>query len=116
MGKKGRLLLFYQRLLEAPAASTYDEAYELICKALDAVEDEHSGVPNTPSNWLTDGRLYPPQPDRSYAVDGFPDVVWYKSFGHSTYIGSNGAIEVKIVATNEVDFTKPGANGKGVWE
>ncbi len=37
-----------------------------------------------------------PQPNRSYA--------------------SNGAIEVKIVATNEVDFTKPGANGKGVWE
>ncbi len=34
----------------------------------------------------------------------------------NTYIASNGAIEVKVVATNEVDFTKPGANGKGVWE
>lgn len=116
MDKKGRLLLFYQQLRQAPAASTHEEAYALICKTLDAVEDEHSGVPKNPDNWQTDGRLYPPQPDRSYAVDGFPDVVRYKSFGHNTYIASNGAIEVKIVATNEVDFAKPGANGKGVWE
>jgi hypothetical protein len=64
----------------------------------------------------TDGRLYPPQTDRAYAVDGFPEVVRYNSFKHDTYIASNGAIEVKVIATNVVDFTKPGANGKGVWE
>ena len=116
MDKYARLQLFYERLQAAPAASTHDESYALVCDTLNAVEDEHSGVPNNPNNWQTDGRLYPPQPDRSYAVDGFPGVVRYRSFGHNTYIASNGAIEVKVVATNEVDFTKPAANGKGVWE
>ena len=116
MDKFARLQLFYERLQAAPAASTHNESYTLLCDTLNAVEDEHSGVPNNPSNWQTDGRLYPPQTDRVYAVDGFPEVVRYRSFKHDTYIGSNGAIEVKVIATNEVDFTKPGANGKGVWE
>jgi hypothetical protein len=116
MDKDARLQLFYQRLQAAPAASTHDESYALLCDTLNAVEDEHSGVPNNPSNWQTDGRLYPPQTDMVYAVDGFPGVRRYNSFKHDTYIASNGAIEVKIIASNVVDFTKPGANGKGVWE
>ncbi len=116
MDKYARLQLFYERLHAAPAANTHDESYVLICATLNAVEDEHSGVPHNPDNWQTDGRLYPPQPDSSYAVDGFPNVVRYRSFGHNTYIAINGAIEVKVVATNEVDFKKPGSNGKGVWE
>jgi hypothetical protein len=32
-----------------------------------------------------------------------------------SYIASNGAIEVRLLATNVVDFTKSGADGKGVW-
>lgn len=116
MDRYARLQLFYERLQAAPAASTHDDSYVLLCDVLNAVEDEHSGVPSNPDNFKTDGRLYPPQPDRSHAVDGFPDVVRYRSSGHNTYIAKNGAIEVKVVATNEVDFAKPGANGKGVWE
>ncbi|MBP9091944.1 hypothetical protein KBI23_13040 [bacterium] len=116
MDRYTRLQLFYARLQAAPNASTHDESYALLCDTLNSVEDEHSGVPYNPDNFQTDGRLYPPQPDRSYAVDGFPDVVRYRNFGHNTYIAKNGAIEVKVIATNEVDFTKPGANGKGVWE
>ena len=116
MDKYARLQLFYERLQAAPAASTHDESYTLLCDTLNAIEDEHSGVPNNPDNWQTDGRLYPPRSDRSYAVDGFPDVVRYRSAGHNTYIAKNGAIEVKVVVTNAVDFTKLGANGKGVWE
>lgn len=83
---------------------------------LNSVEDEYSGVPYNPQSFLSDGRLYPPQLDNAHAVDGFPDVTRYRSTGHNTFIANNGAIEVKIVATNEVQFVKNGANGKGVWE
>ena len=60
MDRYARLQLFYERLQAAAAASTRDESYALLCVTLNAVEDEHSGVPNNPDNWQTDGRLYPP--------------------------------------------------------
>jgi hypothetical protein len=116
MDKYARLELFYERLQAAPAVSTRQEAYALLCSILDAVEDEFSGVPNNPPSWQSDGRLYPPQQDRVYAVPGFPEVLRYNSFKHDTYIANNGAVEVRIIATNVVQFSKPGANGKGVWE
>jgi len=97
-------------------AGTHLEAYELISTILNTVEDEYSGVPNNPPSWQTDGRLYPPQKDRVHAVPGFPEVLRYNSFKHDTFIASNGAIEVRIIATGAVHFEKPGANGKGVWE
>jgi hypothetical protein len=116
MDKDARLGLFYERLLAAPAAQTREEAYDLLCATFNAVEDEHSGVPYEPPNWRTDGRLYPPQQDRVYAVSGFLEVLRYNSFKHDTFIASNGAIEVRIIATGAVQFAKAGANGKGVWE
>ena len=116
MDKKSRLLLFYQRLRDADASSTHDEAFALICTALDAVEDEHSGVPNNPQNWQTDGRLYPPQIDSVRKVDGFPEVLRYRNSNHNTFVASNGAIEVREVDVEKVQFAKPGANGKGVWD
>ena len=116
MNKDARLEIFYARLQEAAAAQTHDEAYALLCDTLNAVEDEFSGAPNNPVNWRTDGRLYPPQKDRVYAVSGFPEVLRYNSFKHDTYIASNGAIEVKLISSGDVQFSKLGANGKGVWE
>jgi len=116
MNKSARLAVFYDRLQEAPPAGTHDEAYELLCVTLNAVEDEHSGVPNNPASWQTDGRLYPPQRDRVFAVQVFPEVLRYNSFKHDTFVAGNGAIEVRIIATGVVHFAKPGANGKGVWE
>lgn len=114
--KAARLQLIYERLQAAPAASTRKEIYALFCETIQTIEDEHSGVPNKPENWKVDGRLYPPRADWSYSVDGFPDVVRYRSFGHNTFVASNGAIEVQRVASSKVDFSKAGANGKGVWE
>ena len=60
--------------------------------------------------------MYPPQKDRVFAVPGLPEVIRYNSFRHDTFIASNGAIEVKVIATGEVHFEKLGSNGKGVWE
>lgn len=116
MDKTSHLQLFFERLQAAPAFSTRAEAYSTLCEILNAVEDEHSGVIFNPDNWEADGRLYPPQSDRSYPVDGFPELIRYKSFAHNTFIAINGAVEVKSVTTNEIYFSKLGANGKGVWE
>ena len=116
MDKFARLTLFYERLKAAPAAGTRDQAYALLSDTLNAVEDEYSDMPNNPQNWQTDGRLYPPQTDRVFAVDNFPAVLRYNSFKHDTYIASNGAIEIRVISTGAVDFTKAGSNGKGVWE
>jgi hypothetical protein len=116
MNKSARLVVFYERLQASSPAGTREEAYDLLCSILNAVEDEHSGVLNNPQNWQTDGRLYPPQQDRVYTVPGFPEVIRYNSFKHDTFVGSNGAIEVRSIATGVVQFAKPGANGKGVWE
>jgi hypothetical protein len=115
MTKAERLALFYERLLAAPAVGSHDEAYALLCYTLNAVEDEHSGVPHNPDSWQTDGRMYPPQPDRASKVDGFPGVIRYGSFRHNTFIAGNGAIEVRIIRSDQIEFVKPGANGKGVW-
>lgn len=116
MDKFARLQLFYERLGNARAPSTHDESLALLRHTLDAIEDEHSGVPNKPDNWTYDGRLYPPQADSAYALDAFPGIVRYRSIAHNTYIARNGAIEIKSVATNEIEFSKVGADGKGVWE
>jgi hypothetical protein len=116
MDKYARLVTFYARLQEAAAVQTHDEAYALLRDTLNAVEDEFSGVANNPANWRTDGRLYPPQKDRVYVVPGFPEVLRFNSFKHDTYIASNGAIEVKAIPSGDVQFSKLGANGKGVWE
>lgn len=115
MDKHARLLLFYERLRVARPAGTHDEAYKLLCETLNAVEDEHSGVTYNPDNFRTDGRLYPPQADSARRDEDFPDVVRYRSFMHNTFIGSNGAILVKEIKTDEVQFSKFGADGKGVW-
>jgi len=114
MDKATRLRLFFDRLSMAPAAATQSEAYDLVCRTLEMVEDAHSGAPNDPQSWSTDGRLYPPQSDREHAVDGYPEVRRYRSFKHNTYVRNNGAIEIRLSGSDKVLFTKNGANGKGV--
>src|SRR5215469_18419778 len=113
MDKHARLLLFYERLTAAPAAKTHEEAYALLCDTLNAVEDELSGVPYDPSSWQTDGRLYPPQSDRVYAVPEFPGVLRYGSFKHDTYVGKNGAIEVRLKATAPFSSQRRVRTGRG---
>lgn len=116
VAKGERLMIFFERLDAAPPPGTHDAAYELVCETLNAVEDEFTDVPFDPASWQTDGRMYPPQPDRAYEVEGHPRVTRYKSFKHNTYIGENGAIEVQSFPDRAVLFSKPGADGRGVWE
>ena len=109
--KTERLAEFFSRLAAAPACSSFDDAYALICRTMDAVEDEMTSIPNNPATWMTDGRMYPPQMD-SLRKTGQPDVKRFVNRGHNTLIGDNGAITIQL-QTGKVDFAKAGADRAG---
>jgi hypothetical protein len=112
--KAMRLAEFLRRLRWAAPASDAQEAFELVARTLNAVEDEFSGTPFDPSVWQTDGRLYPPQADNQRAVPGRHGVTRYRSRSHNTFIAENGAIEIQTVE-GVVLLSKPGADGETVW-
>lgn len=111
--KAKRLEEFYRRLSEAAAATTAEEAFELIGRTLTEVEDEMTDIPNNPDQWRTDGRMYPPQPDSARAVPGQPGTTRYRSRAHNTFVSANGAVEIQDLDGNAI-FTKAGADGQGV--
>lgn len=113
--KRDRLLEFYRRLMEAPHAATRDEALKQLTIILNEVEDELTSVPNDPGNWRYDDRIYPPQPDSMHTVPAHPHVVRFRSVGHNTYVGANGAIEIMSL-DGTIELRKTGVDGRGVWE
>ncbi|HYW14109.1 MAG TPA: hypothetical protein VE871_19245 [Longimicrobium sp.] len=114
--KSQRLQEVYRRLALAPAAETFTEMRDQLADVLNAVEDQLTGVPYDRRRWQTDGRLYPVQDDNVYGVDGHPDVRLLRARGSMIYIGDNGAIEIQDVVSGAVDLSKPGSDGRGVWE
>lgn len=111
---KGQSLAeIFRRLAAAPPAASHDDAYTLLCETIDAVVDEMTTAPNIPTNWMTDGRIYPPQMDQSYRPKGRPDLMRYISKGHNTLIRDNGAITITINKDGTIVFDKPGADGQG---
>ena len=112
--KAQRLVEFVRRLRWATPASKAEDAFELIARTLNAVEDEFSGTPFDLDAWQTDGRLYPPQIDSRRAVPGRSDVTRYRSRSHNTFIAENGAIEIQTI-DGVVLLSKAGADGESVW-
>jgi hypothetical protein len=110
--KADRLDEFFRRLRALPAAANFREAMRQIETTLNAVEDELTDIPFDPSQWRSDGRLYPPQEDNMLET-GRPQVGGFRSFRHRTLIGLNGAIEIRETSGRMV-FAKPGADGKFV--
>jgi len=102
-------------MAEAPPVRTAEAALELIATTLNAVEDALTDVPADPNRWMTDGRMYPPQPDSRREVPENVDVTRYRSRAHNTFIRTNGAIEIRDLA-DHVLFRKAGADGKHVWK
>ena len=100
---------FLLRLGNAKPASDSDGAFCLLSNMLTSVEDEHSGVPNDPSRWREDGRLYPPQADREIRspVNG---TRCYRTAGHRLVFGENGAIAI-LDGDDVWIFQKPGRDG-----
>lgn len=59
--------------------------------------------------------MYPAQDDNASDVEGYPEVVRYRSRRHETFVRDNGAFEIRDVRTEVVLVAKPGFDGKGVW-
>ena len=111
-----RLQEVYRRLALAPSAQTFVEMRDQLDDVLNDVEDQLSGVPPDPRRWQVDGRMYPVQADNIYDVAGHPRVTLLRARGSRIYIGDNGAIEIQNAASGTVEFSKPGLDGRGVWE
>ena len=101
------------RLREQPACASHEEALNLLSDILNSVEDEFTSVPNDPTAWRTVGRLYPPQTDNARPVPGRPGLTCYRNREHRTFIGSNGAIEIRTPGCALV-LQKPGRDGQEV--
>jgi hypothetical protein len=99
----------------APPATSAEEALDLIASTLTAVEDELTEIPADPTRWMTDGRMYPPQPDSRREVPDHLQVTRYRSRAHNTFVATNGSIEIRDLA-DHVLFRKAGADGKHVWK
>ena len=112
--KADRFRLFLSRLTAAPAVASQKAAFALIAGTLNAVEDEHSGIPANPANWQFDGRMYPPQSDMARRSVDLPGVTVYRSRAHRTLVASNGAFTIVEVATGAVLIAKPGSDGHPV--
>ena len=65
VSKAERLAEVMRRLDCAPAASSFEAAFELTSETINAVEDELSGIPFDMAVSMdqsrTDGRMYPPR-------------------------------------------------------
>ena len=112
MDRPERLALFLNTLELAPPSSNCETALSLISETLNAIEDQHSGVPYNPDTWQTDGRMYPPQLDQEKVSDR-PHCRLFRSKGHRIYIGANGAIRIERVKGKDriLVLDKAGADG-----
>ena len=117
--KSARLLEVFRRMKLAPAPSSFDEAYRLLCRTIDQVEDELTGLPNEPARWRESGRLHAPQRDRMSSIANC-EVKRFDSLRHLTYIAPNGALEIRtkrlVSGAILVHFSKPGGDGRSVSE
>jgi len=112
--KDERLREFFRRLKEAPPTSTYEKARSQLADILNTVEDELTSIVYNPMAWQTDGRMYPPLDDSVREVQRFPRVRRLRSRAHNTYIGENGAIEIRQVPTDIIEVSKPGTDGREI--
>ena len=114
MDRKQRLALFLAATEQAPPASDPASARVLLAQELNGIEDAHSGAPFNPANWMTDGRIYPPQDDQEQPSPIAGAALFY-SRGHRIWIGDNGAIRIEIRRAPDIGrvvLDKPGADGK----
>jgi hypothetical protein len=111
LSKVERMQIFLKRLAAEKPARSADQALALLAENLNAVEEEHSGIPYNPKLWQADGRMYPPQEDNRRIVPDRPSLRRYRSAEHNTFIGLNGSIRIQDL-DGKVMLDKPGHNGR----
>lgn len=103
-----RLNIVYDRLRDAPAPTSANEALAQLSSTLDSVEDEYSGVPRDPNPGLKfDGRMYPPRDDFIERREDGTLVATTK--GNTITLGPGGDTVITRRGTDEVVFERPGA-------
>lgn len=112
-GKRERLRIFLDRLSAAPAAGSADEAFTLMTRILNEVEDELTTISFDPAAWEHDGRLYAPLPDSARDVSDRLDLTRYRSRSHNTWISTNGAICIATLRGERL-LDKAGKDGRKV--
>ncbi|MCK9923594.1 hypothetical protein MXD61_17250 [Frankia sp. AgPm24] len=108
-----RLQIFYQRLDELPPPTSAQEALEQLNATLEAVEDEHSGVPRNPDPGLKfDGRMYPPRDDYiTRQPDGGLVAI---TKGNRIEIGPTGETTILSRRSGETVYRRPAAEPAAV--
>jgi hypothetical protein len=100
---------------------------QLPSKVLNAVENDLTSIPYNAATAVSDGRMYPPDPQFEQAFPWHPKVRCFAHVSHFTLIGHNGAIEIRgkpqrpvsgVVnpLDGELIFSKAGSDGKKVME
>ena len=108
--------MLLERLMKAPLCRSHDEAYALVSRELNAIEDEYSGGPSEPEKWESDGRLYVPQRDNASLSPGHRGVIRYRSRSHWIFAADNGALLIQEIPTDRVVLERPGADGRRMAE
>ncbi len=119
-----RLEAFYDLIREAPPASNFSEAYNLVRRSLEEVEKaEFDMMRVNEFSELSETSVG----NRKVLIDSY--------FGHLLFLGDNGSIEIRrknkddfpdrhathfdaetILNKSETKFSKPGADGKKIWD
>lgn len=107
--------IFLERLRVAAPANSAEEAFGLLANTLNAVEDEFSGIPYSPEQWKSDGRMYPPQEDSQRKCPKKPSLRKYRSKAHYDFIGINGSIRIETLE-GKVLLDKSGSDGRSAYE
>jgi hypothetical protein len=107
LSKKERLELVFQELEKAPPATSAEEALELVCLTLEAVEDKHSGVPYDPNPPRRKSeRMFRPQAD---SIDRRADGgLTAETFGQMIRTYPDGSIIIVDKGDGRILFEKKG--------
>lgn len=105
--KRERLEELYRRLGATPRASSAEAALEELCRTLEQVEDELSGIPKqmpSPPLNMPDGRMYAPEEDCiTRHADG---RITAKTQRHIIELGADGSITIRRKSSGSVEFHK----------
>jgi hypothetical protein len=98
LNKAQRLNLFYQRLAEAESCASFNEAYDLLHKTMNEVEDEFSTIPFDATYPMNSERMYAPLMDNAKPID--QNLTRFRNRFNYCFMSKNGAILITDLQFN----------------